>query len=179
MSGWRTDKAWADDFTRKLKMVLGVILFREGTPDEDAKRATDLQILEVKAKSIGLRVRNFAEYRPRYAGEFTIRAHRDSGARTEWQKVTEDGLCDLLLYAWVIRAEKRIVSWVAVDLDVLRALVREGQLTTPSNIPNGDGTYFKAISTLKYPSLVFCKSESSFGRELEAEELRRSRQAQR
>ena len=57
-------------------------------PKEDAERNTDLIVLKLDAVRIACRVRNH-EYITRYGDEFTIRAERPSGVKTELAKIID------------------------------------------------------------------------------------------
>ena len=56
----------------------------------------DLVILKARSMAIGVRVRR-PGYAERFPGQFTIRSHRESGAKTELRKIVE-GWGDWLFY---------------------------------------------------------------------------------
>jgi len=74
--------------------------------------------------------------------DLTIRSHRETGYRTELSKI-EEGFGDWYLYGWLNKQDK-VAEWILVDLDKLR----ERRLWLGRHdIPNGDGTWFIAISS--------------------------------
>ena len=88
MSEWQKDKRWSDRFLPEIKRILGEHLISEPPIEEDAERNTDLMVLRLDAVRIGCRVRKY-EYLKQYGDEFTIRAGRPTGAKTELTKIIE------------------------------------------------------------------------------------------
>ena len=118
MTGWREDKKWSDRFLSQIKRILGEHLIGEPRPEEDQERNTDLIVLTMNAVRIGCRVRKH-KYHARYGGEFTIRASRPSGMKTELTKVIE-GWGDYFFYGFSDEAEELLMAWALCDMKVFR-----------------------------------------------------------
>lgn len=138
---YQHDRDYADSYTNQvldiLKYLVRHLVVLEVAPaEEDNKRATDFTVKMVGG-AVAVRLR-----RPKYAHrDLTIRARRDSGAKTELTKIRE-GHASRYFYGW-LDASGIIAEWILVDLDRTRAT---GILEKPrAFIPNGDGTYFIAI----------------------------------
>ena len=124
MKQWQQDKRWSDRFLPEIKEILGRALISEAPIEEDQERNTDLIVLRMAAVRIGCRVR-----RPKFYDncrqEFTIRAGRPSGIKTELSKIIE-GWGDYLFYGIADRAEAALASHHIVDLRHFRLwLMRE------------------------------------------------------
>lgn len=118
MNGWEVDKRWSDRFLPEIKQILGLYLIGEPAPEEDQERNTDLVVLKMEAVRIACRVRK-AEYFDRYPNEFTIRAGRPSGVKTELTKVVE-GWGDYFFYGFATADESSLRSWFLGRLNVFR-----------------------------------------------------------
>ena len=118
MDEWRPDKEWSDAFLPEIKHVLGVHLIGEAPVEDDQQRNTDLIVLKMDAVRIGCRVRR-PKYLDRYADEFTIRAGRPSGAKTELTKIVE-GWGDYLFYGIAAPDEADLACWLLGDLKAFR-----------------------------------------------------------
>lgn len=115
---WKADKRWSDRFIPEIKSILGVHLIGEPPQEEDAERNTDLMVLKLDAVRIGCRIRK-NQYAARYGDEFTIRAGRPTGIKTELTKIIE-GWGDFFFYGFSDEAEARLSTWVLCDLKVFR-----------------------------------------------------------
>lgn len=118
MTGWQADKRWSDRFLPEIKSILGVHLIGEPPAEEDAERNTDLMVLRMDAVRIACRVRSHS-YLSRYGNEFTIRAGRPSGIKTELTKIIE-GWGDYFFYGFCNETESRLAKWTLADLKVFR-----------------------------------------------------------
>lgn len=118
MTTWTQDKKWSDKFLPVIKSILGQVLFRTAPQIEDAKRNTDLLVLRAGDIRVACRVRRH-QYLASYGHEFTLRASRASGAKTELSKVL-DGWGDYMIYAFADEAETGLAQWVLGDLKVFR-----------------------------------------------------------
>ena len=118
MSNWKDDKRWSDRFLQQIKGILGVNLIGEPPAEEDAERNTDLMVLRMDAVRIGCRVRKH-NYLSRYGDEFTIRAGRPSGVKTELTKIIE-GWGDYFFYGFSNEAESALAQWHLADMRVFR-----------------------------------------------------------
>jgi|2_EtaG_2_1085320.scaffolds.fasta_scaffold38993_2 hypothetical protein len=120
MSNWQRDKRWSDRFLPEIKAALGLHLIAEPPVEEDAERNTDLMVLRLDAVRVGCRIRKNSYLRnPQYANEFTIRAGRPSGTKTELTKILE-GWGDYFFYGFCDEAEERLARWTLADLRVFR-----------------------------------------------------------
>lgn len=121
---WRTDKRWSDRFLNEIKREIAVHLISEPPMEEDAERNTDLMVLKLDSVRIGCRVRK-NRYLSQYGKEFTIRAGRPSGMKTELTKIIE-GWGDYLFYGFSNKEETRLEQWILGDLKAFRVyLFRE------------------------------------------------------
>jgi hypothetical protein len=115
---WKADKRWSDRFLTEIKSILGIYLISEPPHEEDAERNTDLMVLRLDAVRIGCRVRKH-QYASKYGDEFTIRAGRPSGTKTELTKIIE-GWGDYFFYGFSDAEETNLHSWILCDLKVFR-----------------------------------------------------------
>jgi hypothetical protein len=156
VKNWKKDKTWSDRFLPEMKRILGEHLIGEPPVEEDAERNTDLIVLKMDAVRIGCRVRKHAYLAP-YGGEFTIRAGRPSGAKTELTKIIE-GWGDYFLYGFSDPEEKRLCQWMLGDMKVFRLwfnrrLARNGGQSPGKAQNNRDGSSdFRAFSIRELPS---------------------------
>lgn len=86
MGEYSFDRKWSDVMIPQIKRLVGPKLLEESSFENDAQQATDLMILNARDKRIAARVRR-PGYADRYPYEFTIRSHRDSGSKTELEKL--------------------------------------------------------------------------------------------
>jgi len=143
MTGWENDKKWSDRFLPEIKRILGERLIAEPPIEEDAERNTDLIVLKLDAVRIACRVRNH-EYLAKYGNEFTIRAGRPSGAKTELTKIIE-GWGDYFFYAFADAEEERIAQWILGDLKpfrpwIFRFMAKNGGRLPGNERQNTDGS---------------------------------------
>lgn len=151
MSGYATDREFADDFLPKQKAILapllGLYTMKISDFVADVKYASDLTILR-GPNNIGLRVR-----RPKYSNihglrEFTIRSLRDSGATTELEKYL-NGHGDWFAY-FHSDGQARLPHWLVVDLTAFRRY-SIGMNIRGRHFDNGDGTYFRVYAVTQFP----------------------------
>lgn len=147
---WQSDKSWSDRFIPEFRAVVGPNLLVPSTLEQDRLEAADLVVLRGRDLTIACRVR-----RPGYLAykhQFTIRCHRDSGAKTELEKIVE-GWGDWMLYGHADEDEKRLAFWMLLDLDAWRAhLIRDKGKIVRGVKSNGDGTAFAWFDTNSFPS---------------------------
>jgi hypothetical protein len=157
---WHSDKAWSDRYIPTIKGIVGPRLLVESSLDVDQKQATDLIVLRARDMMIAARIRR-PGYADTYPNEFTIRSHRDSGAATELEKIT-DGFGDWMFYGHAADDTSMFLSrWMLIDLQAWRAhLIRNRNRVAPQRKSNGDGTHFVAFDVTRFlgkpPLLVAC-----------------------
>jgi hypothetical protein len=144
--GYSENREWSDQFNLQLRLLLGPVLIREATPDEDRGSATDM-VFETKALRISCRVRTHTkDAYDKFGGQFTLRTQTTYGL-SELEKVMR-GDVDLLLYCWGNGETRRIREWVLIDLRVFSCWVAErieaGKAHMADRGDNGDGTSWGA-----------------------------------
>lgn len=144
MKPWQADKRWSDRFLPEIKSILGRHLISEPPAEEDAERNTDLMVLRLDAVRVACRIRKH-RYLERYGHEFTIRAGRPSGTKTELTKIIE-GWGDYLFYGICDAEERSLAIWTLGDLKVFRLWYNRKLVSLPAGqIPgigknNNDGS---------------------------------------
>ena len=157
---WQSDKAWSDRFIPTIKGIVGPHLLVESTIHVDQTQACDLIVLRARDMMIAARVRR-PGYADRYPLEFTIRSVRDTGAKTELQKLT-DGFGDWMFYAHAADDTSAFLArWMLLDLNAWRGhLIRDRNAVQPEQKSNGDGTHFVAFNVQRFtgspPLIVAC-----------------------
>ena len=151
MPSYTEDREWSDARILRVKEIVGSHLL-DVTPDEiDQQQAADLMVLTARDMKIAVRLRRpgFAE---RFRYQFTVRAHRDSGARTELEKIV-NGWGDWMFYGHTDGDD--IPLWWLIDLNAFRAALirqsRNAQTLDCGDMPNGDGTFFKWFDLRSFP----------------------------
>jgi hypothetical protein len=146
MPCYTDDRKWSDQFIPAIKAAIKPILGdSEVAPDEEDKHHnTDLIVLTSERGRIACRVRRL-EYL-NYSDQFTIRASRPSGARTELQKVVLDGWGDFLFYGF--GENGRLEKWTLADLQIFREYMRS-QIRVLKLNP--DGVAFRVFDWKKFP----------------------------
>jgi len=143
MGGYAIDREWSDVMIPQIKRIVGPYLLEEASFENDAKQATDLMILNARDKRIAARVRRNG-YADQYPYEFTIRSNRDSGSKTELEKII-NGFGDWMFYGHA-NNENKICRWWLIDLCAFRAgLIRDLATIKKEKKSNGDGTHFFAF----------------------------------
>ncbi len=140
---WQSDKARADKFIPEIKRHLGEILIGEAPIEDDQQRNTDLIVLKMDSVRIGVRVRT-PKYFDMYGGEFTIRADRPSGTKTELAKIIE-GWGNYIFYGHSDHNEQSLRAWAVGDLNVFRLwfnsqIVKNKGALPGFHKPNGDNS---------------------------------------
>lgn len=148
---YSSDRAYSDGFIPVLRHIIGPHLLEESTLTQDREQAADLVVFTGHAMTIACRVRRQG-YADRYPWDFTIRALRDNGAKTELSKVI-DGWGDWFLYGHDDGSGVDLARWFLLDLKVFRStLIRRPSLLRDRNpIPNSDGTHFHAWNVQEFP----------------------------
>jgi hypothetical protein len=154
----------------QVKSLVGTYLIDISNFRQDTSENTDLIVLRSHQDlRIAARVRrppqdaNGINYAERYPYDFTIRAKRESGAKTELSKVI-DGWGDWMFYSHC-NQDNKIFLWWLLDLKSFRAgLIRRGKKLLDINRmkPNKDGkTHFMPFDVREFsrhPPLVIGSS---------------------
>lgn len=151
------DRRWSDAFIPAIKKIVGPLLLEESSLEVDRQQAADLVVLNARDKTIACRVRR-SGYADRYGNEFTIRAKRDSGAKTELEKII-DGFGDWMFYGHADPDGINVCRWMVISLPALRAAIIRKQ-ARPLKQSNGDGTHFVAFDIRDLPDS--CVISASF-----------------
>ena len=98
----------------------------------------------------------------KYGNQFTIRCKRDSGTKTELEKITE-GWGDWIFYGHSNKDENQIELWWLLDLAAWRGhLIRDKKTIKRGIQHNGDGTHFAWFDITSFvgsPNLVIATSK--------------------
>ena len=121
---------------------------------QDTRQATDM-VVTVTTGTIAVRIRTFKSTKKKYR-DFTVRSITRCGNKTEIDKL-RDGWARWYVYAWENQAGE-ISEWMFIDMDKVRASKLLD--TKRHDIPNGDGTFFRAYSETELRlcnSIVTCQ----------------------
>ena len=153
--GYQEDRKWSDAYIPEIKRIVGPYLLQPSSFEIDTKQAADLVIMKARDLTIACRVRGLG-YLEKYPNQFTIRSSRDSGAKTELDKILE-GFGDWLFYGHARDNQSIFFSrWMIIDLAHWRyhmvkshTIIKErGGMGQKSN---GDGTYFYWFDIHSFP----------------------------
>ena len=159
MTKWKADKGWSDRFIPEIKRILGEHLIGIASDEDDQTMNTDLITLTMPDRGrIGCRVRRFAAL-GRFGGEFTIRASRPSGTKTELQKIY-DGWGDYFFYGFSNQEETSLAQWVLCDLDVMRSRHIEDWDFSEQKNPDGSAGFYAFKLTDMPDDFIVAKSSS-------------------
>lgn len=155
--GYDIDRRWSDAFIPAIKKIVGPLLLEESSFEVDTQQAADLVVLNARYKTIACRVRRHG-YADTYGYEFTIRSKRDTGAKTELEKIV-DGFGDWMFYGHAHENGMDISRWMVINLPAWRAaIIRKQAKAIPQS--NRDGTHFVAFDVRGLPDS--CLISSSF-----------------
>jgi len=120
MATYEEDRKFTELFTPEIQKICGQVFIKPAPFQIDCHEATDLLVLEITPIKIACRVRRF-EYYCKYRGQFTIRAKRPSGVKTELKKI-EEGWCDYLFYGFSnpFNDGSGFMAWMIGNLNVFR-----------------------------------------------------------
>lgn len=163
---FESDKAWSDKFIPAITQIVGPRLLAPSTLEVDQTQAVDLVVLKAHSMTIACRVRD-NEYADDYPKEFTIRCERDSGAKTELEKITE-GWGDWMFYGIANKSETGFIIWHLLDLDAWRKHIAmpNGKIRRGTK-SNGDGTKFDFFGIESFkgePMLVIDSTDIEFAK---------------
>lgn len=149
--GYESDRQWSDRFIPAMRNIIGPHLLEPSSFEVDTKQASDLVVLRARDHMIACRVRR-AGYADSYPFEFTVRWMRDSGAKTELDKLI-DGWGDWMFYAHANASQIAFDRWWLIDLHSWRsALIRDKGSIVYHKKSNGDGTYFLSFDLRSFPA---------------------------
>ncbi len=160
---YSADRRWSDAFIPAIKQIVGPLLLEESSFEVDTQQAADLVVMNARDKTIACRVRR-AGYADRYGNEFTIRAKRDSGAKTELEKII-DGFGDWMFYGHAHEDGLNVSRWMVVSLPALRAAIIRKQ-AQPIKKSNGDGTHFVSFDIRQLPGSCLIAASFAVEREM-------------
>lgn len=139
--GYHSDRALSDAYLPAIKNIVGPLLLEPASFELDTKEATDLIVFKARDMRIAARVRSYG-YERQYPFQFTIRAKRKSGSKTELSKVV-DGWGDWFFYGHAVGGDGYGISrWMIIDLAAFRShLIRRTIAKDSTGLtPNKDGT---------------------------------------
>jgi len=163
MKDWEKDKRWTDALLPQVKSILGRHLIGDAPLEEDAERNTDLIVLRLDAVRIACRIRTY-EYYLRYPDEFTIRAGRPSGIKTELTKIIE-GWGNYFFYGFASADKAYLVKWTLGDLNAFRIYFNRYLYANGGRMPgilkeNFDGSSdFRVFKAAAVPDFIFAEDE--------------------
>lgn len=147
---YAADRQWSDQFIPSIRSIVGPYLLEPAPFEVDTKQATDLVVLRARDHMIACRVRR-PGYADSYPYDFTIRAQRDNGVKTELEKLV-DGWGDWFFYGHADRGNRGFARWMLLDLHVWRAsLIRHRDKIRSRMVANGDGTHFIPFDVRQFP----------------------------
>ena len=139
MGNYRDDRAFSDLFIDEIRRIVGYHVVQVASDEWDMHRNTDLMTFTFEGKTIAARIRDVSAVK--WADEFTIRSHRDSGMETELSKIIKRGFGDWFFYGFGDKKTGKIIKWHLFDLKYFRQFY---PVVKPTQHANGDGTYFLA-----------------------------------
>ena len=163
--GYDADRRWSDAFIPAIKKIVGPLLLEESSFEVDTQQAADLVVMNARDKTIACRVRRCG-YADRYGYEFTIRAKRDTGAKTELEKIV-DGFGDWRFYGHAAEDGMNVSRWMVISLPALRAAIIRKQ-AVPIKQSNSDGTHFVAFDVRALPESCLVSANFVVERERQA-----------
>ncbi|KKM01523.1 hypothetical protein LCGC14_1793590 [marine sediment metagenome] len=119
----RSDWALEYKFKRQVFAII-VEVFFEKIMHLDLKQGTDFCIVD--PLSLAVRLRRYDFYK-NFHHQFTMRWSRPSGVKTEYLKIME-GSVQWSFYGFLDAAERQIIDWCIMDLDVFRDIVKKYNL---------------------------------------------------
>jgi len=149
VTSFESEFSWSATWIPKIRQLVGPMLLRQGTLDEDRREATDLIVLRAEGLRIACRVR-----RPGYAGKYpfdvTITAKRESGAACEWDKLIVAGFGDWFFYGHATTDNAKrgdIIPRHLINLPVAREWIatNHGPLRGPNKDAAGKRCWFYAV----------------------------------
>jgi hypothetical protein len=153
---WQDDQRWSDRFLPEIKRILGEHLIGKAPDTEDIQRNTDLIVLKLDAVRIACRIRRF-EYLGKFHDEFTIRAERPNGNKTELTKIIE-GWGDYFFYGFSDQQEQYLSAWMLGNLNEFRLWFNrqissnQGQMPGSFILNTDNSSRFRAFKIVELPS---------------------------
>lgn len=149
---------FSNRFTDHIREIVGGRLVDMAKAELDLHEATDMVILRHNEQRLTCRVRR-PKYLRAYGHEFTLRASA-RGARTEAEKILEDGYGDWMFYGFAAdngATCSRVRAWRLIDLHALRTHWRDGDIKNNGAATgvrtNSDGSAFRWFDTREFTAL--------------------------
>lgn len=159
--GWqvyRKNRVWSDQYLDQIQRILGPILFQIADDETDMTQATDLHVLKAQPVAIACRVRRMNKNFSRFKNEFTIRAERPNGRKTELAKIL-DGFGDYYFYGWVDEQADRVAYYTVFDIDLFRQAIAADPTLASQTVTNpSDGIKFCAFDFQDFPAAMILES---------------------
>ena len=150
MGDWAEGKTWSDQFLLEVKSLLGMHLIATAPLEDDRERNTDLIVLSLGSMRIGVRIRDY-KYYEKFGSQFTIRSRGRNGAKTELQKIIDDGFGDYFFYGFGDDQLGLIKAWCICRLDIFRKYYSEESLPGIGRENFGYDTCFRAFYWRWFP----------------------------
>ena len=148
--GYNTDRRWSDLLIPAIKQIVGPLLLETSSFEADTKQAADLVVFRGRDQTIAARSRRYG-YADQYPYEFTIRSARDSGAKTELEKIVE-GFADWMFYGHASATGVSFDRWMVINLNHFRsALITNRNDIVCHQKSNQDGTHFLSFDIRSFP----------------------------
>ena len=161
MSGFRKDKIWSDKFIPIVKLIVGSHLLNVTSDEVDQNQASDLVTLNSNPTSIACRIRRHG-WCLDFPTQFTLRSARDSGSKTELEKIVE-GFGDWLFYAHSSITESGFDQWFLISLNNFRHhWTYNREAIKHGAQPNGDGTHFEWFDLNSFPPVPSILIDSKY-----------------
>jgi hypothetical protein len=136
-----------------MRRIIGFYLIDVAPQELDVKEATDLvgdYSFQTKGGvRIAARIRSYEKYFRSYPHDVTFRLWRDSGARTEWEKIFKDGHGDWFWYGFGDE-HGAVQDWHLLNLHGMRRHIEEFRYVDHSNrnprTGKPDGTYLRVYN---------------------------------
>jgi hypothetical protein len=161
----RRDFDWQRKFVPSIKQVLANYLVTEAPFADDARRNTDLMVLQAEVTRVACRIRR--NEAAQWADEFTIRTQRPNAIRTELDKLLS-GWGDYIFYGITTADESKLYVWMLGDLKVFRLWHHRYLAVNNGRVPgvehrNSDGSSaFRAYKIVELPDeFVVARVEGS------------------
>lgn len=147
MGNYKEDREKSNNFLSQIEQIIGgcrvplgrIFEIQQSTVEEDIKYATDGIVRAINGASVHNIAYRIRDWRFRMFYDLTIRSKRDTGTKTELEKILE-GHCDFYFYGYA--KDNVINEWFLSDIDKMR---KSKMFENRPSTSNYDGTYFIGI----------------------------------